>query len=246
MRQDMDAKNKLKEELNEIIAAVKNKAAARERYIAAKEKRCFKLKGIETKLQQRLQNNNIKLQHIKELNEQIYNQAEQHNIELNQINENKILKRRSQLELKGKIAELKQAMDSLGEINFAASGEYLELREKISDMERQIKDLQDGKHSLTRMIGELDRIAAIKFQKVFQKVRTDFQEIFSLLSDGGKADLLLTEEDNLLETGIDICVIPRGKAAPSLSVIRGRKVFSRDLISLCPAAVQSKSLLLIG
>jgi chromosome segregation protein len=221
LRQDMDAKNKLKEELNEIIAAVKNKAAARERYIAAKEKRCFKLKGIETKLQQRLQNNNIKLQHIKELNEQIYNQAEQHNIELNQINENKILKRRSQLELKGKIAELKQAMDSLGEINFAASGEYLELREKISDMERQIKDLQDGKHSLTRMIGELDRIAAIKFQKVFQKVRTDFQEIFSLLSDGGKADLLLTEEDNLLETGIDICVIPRGKKPRHLSLLSG-------------------------
>jgi chromosome segregation protein len=219
--ENMDEKSVLKEELAETIAAVKNKVAARERYTAVKEKRCLKLKGTVTGIEQRLQSNCIKLQHIKELNEQIYNQAEQQNIELKLIDDSKMLKRSPELALKDRISALKQGMDALGEINFAAPGEYLELQDQIADLDQQVKDLQDGKRSLTKMIGELDRIAAAKFQKAFQQVRTDFQEIFSQLSDGGQADLLLTDEDNLLETGIDICVIPRGKKPRHLSLLSG-------------------------
>lgn len=221
LHQSMDEKGVLQEELAEIIASVKDKVAARERYITVKEKRCLKLKGIATGIEQRLQSNGLKLQHIKELNQQIYNQAEQQNLELKLIDDTKILKRGPELALKERIATLKQEMDSLGEINFAAPGEYVELRDQIADLEQQLIDLQDGKHSLTKMIGELDRIATVKFQKAFQQIRTDFQEIFSLLSDGGQADLLLTDEDNLLETGIDICVIPRGKKPRHLSLLSG-------------------------
>lgn len=221
LREDLKAQTKLKDNLEGAIALRKKQAAARKRYVDAKEKRYLKLKEIAFKSEQRLQNNSIKLQHLEEQKGQIFSQANENNLKLDLAKDTKALSRREELVLKEKIAQLKHDMDALGEINFAAPGEYRAVQEKIGYMEQQIKDLEDGKSSLIGMISELDRIVAVRFKKTFQKVRADFQELFCLLSEGGRADLLLTEEDDLLETGIDICVIPRGKKPRHLSLLSG-------------------------
>ncbi|HHV34643.1 MAG TPA: chromosome segregation protein SMC [Syntrophomonadaceae bacterium] len=221
LRGDLDAWIRLKEKLNQAIASMKKQVVARERYVNAKEKRYIKLKEVTLKSQQRLQNNSIKLQHLNDLKEQILSQANENNLKLDLGDDVKTFSRREELALKKEIAAVKQEMEALGEINFAAPGEYQEVQDRIAYLEQQIEDLEDGKRSLTQMIDELDRIAEVRFQKTFRKIRADFQEIFSLLSEGGRADLLLTEEDDLLETGVDICVVPRGKKPRHLSLLSG-------------------------
>lgn len=221
IRKDLEELAGLKENLGHAISFFKKKVAARERYLDAKEKRYLKLKEIALKLEQQLQNNSVKLQHLRDLKEQIYSQARENNLNLSLAKDIKTINRREELALKEKIAEYKQEMAALGEINFAAPGEHLEIQDRINYLKQQIKDLEDGKSSLIKMIGELDRIVAVRFQKTFQKVRADFQEIYCLLSEGGEADLMLTEEDDLLETGIDICVSPRGKKPRHLSLLSG-------------------------
>jgi chromosome segregation protein len=221
LQEDLHTRTGWKENLDKSIAFMKKQVAARERYVNAKEKRCLKLKEIALKSEQRLQNNSIKLEHLKDLKNQILSQASENNLNLDPGEDIKTLSRREELALKEELVAVKQEMAALGEINFAAPGEYLAVQDRISYLEQQIKDLEDGKRSLTKMIGELDQIAAVRFQKTFQTVRANFQEMFSLLSEGGKADLLLTEEADLLETGIDICVVPRGKKPRHLSLLSG-------------------------
>jgi chromosome segregation protein len=199
----------------------KKQAAAEKRYIDAKEKRYLKLKEIAFKSEQRIESSTVKARHLVDLKEQIYSQARENNFQIGFFKDREPLSRREELALKEKSAAFKQEMAAFGEINFAAPGECLAVEERIIYLKQQMKDLQGGKSSLTGMIDEMDRIVAVRFRNTFQQVRADFEKIFSLLSDGGKADLLLTDEDDLLETGIDICVNPRGKKQLHLSLLSG-------------------------
>jgi len=220
LQQQLAALTKQKNEINETIVFRKQQVAAWERYINARERRFLKIKEILLKSKQRLQNNSIKLQHLREQWEEIFRKAAEDNLTLDQDNP-KPLNRKEEYELKDKVILLKKQMTDLGEVNFAAPGEYLEINERIENLKNQITDLEEGKRSLTKMIDDFDRVAAAKFKKTYQEVRSNFQEIYHLLSNGGEADIILTDKNDLLETGIDICVVPRGKKPRHLSLLSG-------------------------
>jgi len=220
LQQQLAALTKQKNEINETIVFRKKQVAAWERYINARERRFLKIKEILMKSKQRLQNNSIKLQHLREQRDEIFRKAAEDSLTLDQDNP-KTLNRREEFELKDKVIHLKKKMTDLGEINFAAPGEFLEINERIDNLKQQITDLEEGKHSLTKMIADFDRVAAARFKKAYQEVRSNFQEIYHLLSNGGEADLILTDKNDMLETGIDICVVPRGKKPRHLSLLSG-------------------------
>lgn len=220
LREQLAVLTAQKNQIDDTISFRKKQVAAWERYINAKERRYLRLKEILMKSKQRLQNNSIKLQHLKEQRDEIISKAAEENMQLEQDPKN-TLKRKEEFALKENAALLKKKMAALGEVNFAAPGEYQELKERISLFKEQIEDLEQGKNSLTRMIADFDRVASSRFKKTFQEVRSNFREIFHLLSDGGDADLILTDKNDLLETGIDICVIPRGKKPRHLSLLSG-------------------------
>ncbi len=221
LREQLDAYGRKKKEIKDNLTFRKKQVSARERFVDAKERRYLKLKEVALKSQQRLQNNTIKQQHLEDQKEQIFKQAAENKIKLNLDSDLRIPARKEEQSWKEEIARLKQIMESLGEINFTAPGEYIEVQDRARYLESQIKDLEEGKESLNKMISELDRIAAARFQKTFQEVKTSFQEFYRLLTEGGSADLVLTDEDNILETGIDICVVPRGKKPRYLSLLSG-------------------------
>ena len=102
-------------------------------------------------------------------------------------------------------------MAKMGEVNFAAPGEYATLQERISYLLEQKKDLEDGKDSLNKLICKMDKIAISRFDKTFRVVRKNFQDVFQRICKGGKADLVLTDESNLLETGVEIVCTSREK-----------------------------------
>ncbi|HHX96594.1 MAG TPA: chromosome segregation protein SMC [Clostridia bacterium] len=119
------------------------------------------------------------------------------------------------------ISDLKTALGKLGEVNPGAIDEYTRLTERLSFLNNQITDLAQAKKRLDLVIEEMDRLMVQRFREAFQCVGIAFQEIFRQLFGGGKAELVLCEPGNLLETGVEVFVQPPGKKTQNLALLSG-------------------------
>ncbi len=122
---------------------------------------------------------------------------------------------------RARIAALREQIRELGPVNLQAIEDYRAARERLEFLRAQEADLQEAKASLYRAISELDKRIKAHFYESFQEIRQAFQEVFTELFEGGKADLRLVDEDDLLETGIEIIAQPPGKKAQPLSLLSG-------------------------
>ncbi len=118
-------------------------------------------------------------------------------------------------------AELQRLLDELGDVNLTAIEEYRELEERHSFVTAQMADLEESLHALQQAIQRINRTTRKRFQETFHLVNARFQEIFPRLFCGGRAELRLTDEEDLLETGIDIVVQPPGKKLQNVSLLSG-------------------------
>ncbi|MBQ8027398.1 MAG: chromosome segregation protein SMC, partial [Clostridia bacterium] len=114
-------------------------------------------------------------------------------------------------EARRKLQEIKNKIRALGNVNVAAIDEYKEVSERYEFMSAQITDIEKSKSELEKLIGELTAKMAAQFREQFAKINRHFGETFSELFDGGKAELLLEDEHNVLECPIEIKVQPPGK-----------------------------------
>jgi chromosome segregation protein len=119
------------------------------------------------------------------------------------------------------LSDIKSSMMSLGQVNMAAMQECESLKERYDLLMSQLDDLQKGKDDLLTIINELNGKSQEMFEKTYVEIRKNFQMIFSKLFNGGKADILLTEPENLLETGIDVEVQPPGQTRKSITLLSG-------------------------
>lgn len=129
--------------------------------------------------------------------------------------------RPSQAELTTAIDELRGRLERMGEVNLAAIGEYEELTERFRFMNRQKEDLEKSITDLQQTIVKLNRICRLRFKESFEAINEKFEAIFPRLFRGGKAKLVLTDENDYLETGIDIIVQPPGKKLQSITLLSG-------------------------
>ena len=119
------------------------------------------------------------------------------------------------------LSNIKSSMMSLGQVNMAAMQECESLKERYDLLLSQLEDLQKGKEDLLTIINELNGKSQEMFEKTYVEIRKNFQMIFSKLFNGGKADILLTDPENLLETGIDVEVQPPGQTRKSITLLSG-------------------------
>lgn len=119
------------------------------------------------------------------------------------------------------LSDIKNSMMSLGQVNMAAMQECESLKERYDLLMSQLDDLQKGKEDLVTIINELNGKSQEMFEKTYVEIRKNFQMIFSKLFNGGKADILLTNPENLLETGIDVEVQPPGQTRKSITLLSG-------------------------
>ncbi len=119
------------------------------------------------------------------------------------------------------IENLKRKVESLGMVNLAAPEEYNRLQERWNFLNTQQEDLLKAKEDLHQVINKVDATTKNSFRDVFEKIRGHFKEVFKNLFEGGQADLLLTNENDILESGIDIVVQPPGKKLQNLSLLSG-------------------------
>jgi chromosome segregation protein len=124
-------------------------------------------------------------------------------------------------EKRGRQAELQAMVDEMGEVNLMAIEEFRELEERYDFMSAQKSDLEDSMQGLQQAIQRINRTTRKRFFETFQKVNEKFQEVFPRLFCGGKAELKLTNEEDLLEAGIDIIIQPPGKKLQNISLLSG-------------------------
>jgi chromosome segregation protein len=124
-------------------------------------------------------------------------------------------------EVKSKVNELRAKINEIGPVNMVAMEEYDELVKRHEFLTKQEKDLVDAKESLHRIINNINQTTRTMFSEAFEKIKTNFREIFRELFGGGEADLVLIDEGNLLETGIDIVARPPGKRLQSIGLLSG-------------------------
>jgi len=117
--------------------------------------------------------------------------------------------------------ELRDLLDAMPEVNLAAVREYDELVERLAFVSGQTEDLLRAKADFEAIIRECDAIVAEKFKETFDEVNTQFNTVFQRLFDGGQARLVLTQPDNLLESGVEITAQPPGKKLQHLSLLSG-------------------------
>ncbi|MCL2390355.1 MAG: hypothetical protein FWC88_02900, partial [Endomicrobia bacterium] len=119
------------------------------------------------------------------------------------------------------IARIKRKMESLGSVNLAAQEEYDALEQRYNFLLTQQQDLLKAKDDLHEVIKKINRSTIENFKKTFDIVRGNFRELYRKLFGGGEADLMLTDENNLLESGVDIYAQPPGKKLQNISLCSG-------------------------
>lgn len=123
--------------------------------------------------------------------------------------------------VKQEVDQLKKRIQALGDVNLGAIEEYERLNERYLFLQSQENDLVQAKTTLYEIIAEMDEEMTKRFQETFDQVRSKFLEVFQRLFGGGRADLLLHEPDDLLNTGVDIVAQPPGKKLQHLGLLSG-------------------------
>jgi chromosome segregation protein len=119
------------------------------------------------------------------------------------------------------VTELAERIEAMGPINLDAIQEYDELEQRQAFLEKQNADLVNSKAELHAVIAKINRTTRELFSETFERIRENFQIMFSELFGGGRANLLLVEESDPLESGIEIIAKPPGKQLQSVSLLSG-------------------------
>jgi len=123
--------------------------------------------------------------------------------------------------LAGRARELERELRLLGPINPLALQEHEALSERHAFLQQQLDDVKESRRELMRVIRAVDREIVRVFQLAYEDVAEHFQSLFSTLFPGGAGKLMLTDPDDLLETGIEIEARPSGKNVRRLSLLSG-------------------------
>ena len=117
--------------------------------------------------------------------------------------------------------EVKRKIQRLGNVNLAAIEDIKTVSERYDDMSKQRDDMIKAQTDLKLIIKDLTTKMEEKFKECFDKIRGNFQIIFKELFGGGKADIMLNDENNILDCGIDIIAEPPGKKLQNISLLSG-------------------------
>lgn len=120
-----------------------------------------------------------------------------------------------------KIAAYKKEIEALGDVNTGAIAEYGRVRERYEFLTGQQDDLLMAKENLEATINEMDQEMAVKFKETFDQVRVHYIDIFKKLFGGGNADLILTDPNDLLGTGVEIIAQPPGTKLKTSNLLSG-------------------------
>lgn len=119
------------------------------------------------------------------------------------------------------LASIRAKIRALGSVNVNAVEEYRETKERYEFMTKQIEDLESSGRSLENVIKRLEADMKKLFSEAIEKINAQFGLVFTELFGGGSASIVITDEENILESGIEINVQPPGKMVKNISLLSG-------------------------
>ncbi len=119
------------------------------------------------------------------------------------------------------VQALQQKIDEMGPVNLVAIEEYEETEQRHQFLTQQHDDLVNAKTQLLEIINRINTQTRQMFLETFEKIRDNFRAMFVDVFGGGKADLILSDENDVLESGIEIVARPPGKQLQSISLLSG-------------------------
>ena len=122
---------------------------------------------------------------------------------------------------RSRVEALKREIRSVGEVNLGAIDEYNRINERYTFLSSQKEDLTNSIDDLLGIINEMDETMEKEFKTTFDAVNKEFKKVFAKLFKGGSGEMLLTDPDNLLETGVDIVAEPPGKKLKNINLLSG-------------------------
>ena len=124
-------------------------------------------------------------------------------------------------EVQKQVNALRSDIRALGSINVDSIQEYKEVKERYDFLSEQRYDLEEASNKLRKVIQEMTETMKTQFEEQFKIINKNFGEVFAELFGGGKAELKLVDEENILESGIDIEVQPPGKKLQNMMLLSG-------------------------
>ena len=121
----------------------------------------------------------------------------------------------------GLLSEAYSKREKIGAVNLTASEQFDEKKAQHEELRRENDDLVSATETLQKGIIEIDKEARERLQESYEKVNMNFKLLFEKLFDGGKAELKLDDNDDILEAGLDIIAWPPGKKPQTISLLSG-------------------------
>jgi chromosome segregation protein len=123
--------------------------------------------------------------------------------------------------VRAQVEALQKRIDEMGPVNLVAIEEYEETEQRFTFLSQQHADLVTAKTELVEVLGRINVQTREMFVTTFNQIRENFRVMFTEIFGGGKADLILVDENDVLESGIDIVARPPGKQLQSISLLSG-------------------------
>jgi len=200
---------------------VKNKKSELEGLLSREESEFKKKEDLLNSIKDTLHNSHMKLQENSFKAETLKTRINQaYKVELDQL-DIAIEEDIDWEAMANEIAELRQKIEKMGPVNLVAIEEHQELKERHEFLIKQQEDLVNAKESLLEAIKKINKTTRELFMDTFQKVRVEFKEYYRFLFGGGQAELVLMDEQDILECGIEIMARPPGKKLQSISLLSG-------------------------
>lgn len=203
----------------EVESLKKERTAKNEKMVSLEkeiEEQLAKIEDIKNQISKiDVKNSKIEL----ELNQVVNKMWEEY--ELTPNNTGDIKKVNNPTEVQRKVNELRSQIKDLGSVNIDSINEYKELKERYDFMSEQRLDLEEASNKLKKVINEMTNTMKEQFATQFKVINKNFGEVFKELFGGGKAELVLADENNILECGIDIAVQPPGKKLQNMMLLSG-------------------------
>lgn len=208
---------KRKEELTKEVKDLEKKVEAKEKESKELQQDLNKTKDDFHQLDLSYTKLDDKLQNIKSI------LLDDYGLEPAEIDESSLIEitDEDEAEVESKIKDLKKKMEKLHPVNEAAVEEFAELKERLDYLHEQQDDLKHARNSIELVISDIEESMEKMFAETFYQVKEEFSKVFKALFQGGKAELELTDPEELLTTGVEIHAQPPGKSLKSLSLLSG-------------------------
>ena len=119
------------------------------------------------------------------------------------------------------VQKLRAKLEGMGPVSLGSVEEYDELKRRHEFLQTQQQDLIQARDDLKASISQINRTARTQFREIFERIRQEFKHYYARLFDGGEADLILLDPEDVLESGIDIVARPPGKRLQNISLLSG-------------------------